>query len=95
MTITIQIGNSDDKLTQKEWSLFVSAVRREIAAMPHTDVHFFGCASAYSQWQNACWVVETWSNVATRNLKKGIQAIRQEFRQDSVAWTQGKTLFIV
>lgn len=93
--ITIQIGNSDDKLTQKEWSNFVRDVADAIDRSA-VVIHFFGAAPNYERWQNAAWVVAPDSRtprpakeIAT--LKERIARIRQLYRQDSVAWTDGET----
>ena len=40
MTVTIQIGNSDNKLTQEEWADFVSAVSNAVSES-EARVHFF------------------------------------------------------
>jgi len=40
-TITIQIGNSDDKLSQASWSEFVERARQLISVHSRV-VHFFG-----------------------------------------------------
>ena len=91
-TITIQIGNSDDKLTQKEWSSFVLHCRDLINASP-VEIHFFGASTGYATWQNAAWVLSlTEDNVAA--LKADFTEIRKLYRQDSVAFTEGETQFI-
>ena len=43
VTATIQIGNSDDKLTQAEWSQFVASVDGHLCVNV-TDTHFRGFA---------------------------------------------------
>ena len=91
-TITIQIGNTDDKLTQKEWSDFAlyigGAITRHAA-----QVHFSGTSGSCAPWQNAAWVfVIEPANVGL--LRELVTSIRAEYRQDSVAWTEGETLFV-
>ena len=54
-TVTIQIGNSDDKLTQKQWANFVNEVRSLIVQTGET--HFDGGSRNDARWQNFCWVV--------------------------------------
>jgi hypothetical protein len=59
--VTVQFGNSDDRLTQREWSELVAAVSRAVNAevLDHGGgLHFFGTAPADAPWQNACWVIE-------------------------------------
>lgn len=91
-TVTIQIGNSDDKLTQKEWGEYVWRVR-EFVRSKATAVHFFGGSVNWAEWQNACWVAEV-PVCRVPDLKAGLSEIGKAFRQDSVAVTVGATEFI-
>lgn len=91
-TVTIQIGNSDDKLSQRQWSNFVSDVDRAIFESP-CDIHFSGFSQPNVEWQNACWVIEI--------LPKDIDALRvdlthwrEKYDQDSLAFTVGETAFV-
>lgn len=91
-TVTIQIGNTDDKLSQREWSEFAMLADKII----HTycrEIHFHGCSNPVAFWQNCAWVV----NCPTDNLKPlaaDLVKLRTMFKQDSVAWTEGETLFL-
>ncbi len=91
-TITIQIGNSDDKLSQSEWASFVMMMRTQI--LDHCDsVHFFGAPANWEAWQNVAWVF-TCDYKKVSSLKTAVATVRAEFHQDSVAWTEGETQFI-
>ena len=90
MTITIQIGNSDDKLTQIEWSNYVSEIQ-DMLVDSGTKIHFFGGSTTWSPWQNVAWVIDT--NEA-QEIAAAVGQIRKKYNQDSVAWTEGSTLFI-
>lgn len=92
-TITIQIGNSDDKLTQAEWSGYHSLVESEIKSMGFS-IHFHGCSHGAEQWQNAAWVIAVEPPNRIEALRSALVEIRGRFRQDSIAWTEGHTLFI-
>ena len=92
MTVTIQIGNSDDKLTQPEWAAYVLAMRNHILTYA-AQVHFFGAPANWERWQNVAWVVEVSEN-NTPGLKQAIEIVRKTFRQESVAWTDGTTELI-
>jgi hypothetical protein len=93
-TITIQIGNSDDKLSQKEWSEYISAVNMEINnSTEYTNIHFFGASASWESWQNACWVFEIEEFLAF-NLRNNLIKIRELYKQNSIAWTEGDTSFI-
>lgn len=89
-TITIQIGNSDDKLTQKEWSMFIKNVD-ELILLWSYRVHFAGFSNPAMRWQNACWVFMI---ANPERIKAELTELGRKFRQDSIAWTEGKTEFI-
>lgn len=55
-TITIQIGNSDNKLSQMEWSAFIKDVVEVVESLASV-VHFYGTSLGDAPWQNAAWVV--------------------------------------
>lgn len=91
-TVCIQIGNSDDKLTQVRWSFFVAHIDDRVKKLA-ARVHFGGYSSPAVPWQNACWVAE----VAVSRLGVLRQLIREAgkaFDQDSVAWLEGLTEFV-
>lgn len=89
-TVTIQIGNSEDRLTQKEWSSFVRHTDHLIRA-DCKEIFFAGPSPSDAPWQNYCWVVEPYDPDA---LREDLTAIRMEFKQHSAAWTEGETRFI-
>ena len=60
MTVVVQIGNSDDKLTQKNWSFFVADVRTAVASVA-TRIHFSSGSPSAQSWQNYCIVAEATS----------------------------------
>ena len=91
-TVTIQIGNSDDKLTQSEWSQYCDEVRDFVNRIAD-EVHFEGYAPSDSKWQNAAFVCVI-SDEQVLKLRGGVSNIRMAYRQDSVAWTEGVTQFI-
>lgn len=96
-TITIQVGNTDDKLSQLKWSQLIGFVRFEINRAIHASgigqVHFFGCSHGDEHWQNACWVVEIGKHGAD-DLRYQIVRVAEEFKQDAIAWTQGETCML-
>ena len=95
-TITIQIGNSDDRLAQAEWAKFcksVDAAIQQITKLCLGSVHFSGMSFGDAPWQNAAWVFNISSKGATR-LKVELIEIKARFNQDAIAWTEGDTNFI-
>ena len=92
MTITLQIGNSDNKLDQEQWSMFVKAIKDRLDHS-HIDIHFSGGSVNSAPWQNWCWVIDI-DMYEYDILKSDILDIRIDFLQDSVSWTEGETKFI-
>lgn len=90
-TVAIQIGNSDDKLTQKQWACFVLELRNLVENMG--QIHFWGASANYEPWQNLCCVAEFYEN-AIHTLKVRLTELRTKYEQDSAAVLIGETQFI-
>ncbi len=90
--IMVSIGNSDNKLTQVEWSEFVQRVDKIIEAH-HAQKHFFGGANTWAAWQNVAWLFEC-ADYMIPSLKTALSDIRSIYRQESVAYLEGETEFI-
>lgn len=88
-TLTVQIGNSDNKLTQTEWAHFVAEVKKIIRNLS-CRIHFQGGSDWDAPWQNACWVCDV-DKVAKRELVLQLSNCRKSFRQESIALTWGDT----
>ena len=91
-TVIIQAGNSDNKLTQQEWSQFVLKLKGRVASYA-LRTHFFGGSSTFEPWQNVAMVVEV-HHIHVELLKSELAEIRAEYNQDSVAVTVGDTIFV-
>lgn len=91
-TVTIQIGNSDNKLTQGEWAHFCEYIRGAISQNVYR-IYFQGGSDWDAPWQNACWVCEV-SPDQVEKLKQELTRWRTAFKQDSVAITFGETEFV-
>lgn len=92
--LTIQIGNSDNKLTQVEWSLYIKDMDALIRAHTRT-VHFSGGSSGDKPWQNWCWFCT--HNLPPEVLEfflSQVTEVRKKYHQNSVAVTIGDTKFI-
>lgn len=91
-TVYISIGNSDDKLSQSEWSSFYaitdSTIRRWADA-----IHGAWLSIPSDPWQNACWCAEIPEDAA-QSLVDELASLTRAFRQDSIAWAEAKTQFI-
>ena len=91
-TVTIIAGNSDNKLSQKDWANLVSHLARVIAVRASAH-EFTGGPDTASPFQNFAWVVRIDDDEAEQ-LRGEIKAIRSHYRQNSVAWISGNTEFI-
>ena len=91
-TVVIQIGNTDNKLTQGEWSNFVHSMHTTIASNVYR-IHFRGGSDWDAPWQNGCWVCEVTPDQVDA-LKASVAACRKAYRQDAAAFTAGQSEFI-
>lgn len=92
-TVVIAIGNSDDKLTQREWASFHEMV--DLAIGRHQS-HRHGAWETWSvaMWQSACWWIEIPTGTAESSLKNVLAKYAAEYRQDSIAWAEATTEFL-
>lgn len=87
MIVYISIGNSDDKLTQLEWSRFViEMLSRVVSVAEHRHGQWFSLP--HTPWQNACWCLEFATAEQVAEAREAATEIRKKYRQDSVAWAQ-------
>jgi len=104
-TIVVQIGNTDDKLTQVQWHNFASDLYKMMEAYS-SDIHFFGFSPADAAWQNCC-IVATIDEVYVRaylewdsldeyvdNLRHKLRFMARGYFQDSIALMVGETEFV-
>jgi hypothetical protein len=91
-TITIQVGNTDNKLTQQEWSEFVKSVDVQMGQHP---VHFRGGSSPDAPWQNYCWVIGVTAKFfRPEDFRNILRHLAKKYKQDSIAYTTGETEFL-
>jgi hypothetical protein len=91
-TAVIQIGNSDNKLSQNMWAHFVASMRHEIECSVYR-IHFQGGSDWDAPWQNACWVCEVRPE-QIEPLREAVAKVRGQYDQDSAAVVFGDTEFI-
>lgn len=91
-TITLQIGNSDDKLSQRDWSYFVNEIDHylNVTMSRYITIHFSGSSHSYAPWQNFCWVFQKLNDEIEQyvldNIKSQIVIFAKEkYRQHSIA----------
>jgi len=91
-TVTIQIGNSDNKLRQVQWADFIEAVEK-LLSKTAVVIHFAGGSDPRASWQNFCWVIEI-PPERMPQFKASLLFVGSAFFQDSIAVTEGETLFV-
>lgn len=92
-TIYITIGNSDDKLLQREWASF-SAEVFELLNETATEIHGQWFSAPDSPYQNACIcaVIESYDE---EDLRAELAALGTKFRQESIMWVEAReTVFL-
>lgn len=95
MTIHVAIGNSDNRLTQEEWSNYF----HEVDLLVHSSApHVYGTwlSPSESPYQNACWGFELpheayWNR---DSVQVCLREIAGRYRQDSVSWNESDTQFL-
>lgn len=90
MLVSVMAGNSDNKLTQREWSNFVNELSNLLAGH-QTARHFFGGSPTWTPWQNVCFVCEV---VEIEPLIEPLKACREKYQQDSVCVLAGEARFV-
>lgn len=91
-TACVLIGNSDNKLSQIEWSYFISAVYETLVRFCK-QMHFRGYSPSDSSYQNACWVFTIDPN-EIQDMREALSPIGKEFNQDSIAIVIVNTEFV-
>jgi hypothetical protein len=84
VTVYISIGNSDDKLTQAEWSAFALDLAAEVASVGH--LHGSWASQPLSPWQNACWCVEYPGEKEAAAARATAAVIGRKYQQESISW---------
>lgn len=91
----VSIGNSDDKLTQKEWADFVADVDRIFAThYPEVHVHGRWFSAPDVEWQSACWAIEYRAISASASLRSLLRTVTATYRQESIAWADATTTLL-
>jgi hypothetical protein len=88
----IQIGNSDDKLTQMRWSEFVHDIQEALPGLTE-GIHFGGGSPANAPWQNYCWCVVVEENLLFA-LRDMLHVMCRRYQQESIALIVGDTEFL-
>ena len=91
-TVTILIGNSDNKLAQDVWKDFCNDVHTSSENWSR-EIHFSAPSVGWADWQNACWVMLV-EDFNVPQLRERMIELRKRYRQNSLAFVVGDTEFI-
>ena len=92
LTHVVSIGNTDDKLTQAEWSKFCAEVNALVKAYGK-NVYFVGYTGPAQPYQSATFVLEPWDG-DEKFFLKALMGILVAYRQQSAAVVIGETEFV-
>jgi hypothetical protein len=87
ITVYVSIGNSDDKLTQERWALYVMRVR-DLLRRHANQIHGEWYSAPDAGYQNACFCIVLRDSDLAEMVKMRLTEIREDYRQDSVAWAE-------
>ena len=96
-TMTILIGNSDNKLSQQDWSDFVTELKILCRTLVPTEneIYFMGGSNSEEDIQNYAIVLSTKNIIFNLNsFYKDLRELRLKYLQESVAVIEGKSKFI-
>lgn len=91
-TVYISIGNSDNKLSQEDWSCYAQEVDFDIRNEAAT-VHGEWYSLPNANWQNACWCIEIPED-RIDGLKSELRFRASQYEQESIAWAPANTEFL-
>lgn len=95
MAVYIAIGNSDNRLTQEQWSNYFHEVDLLVhSSVPH--VHGTWLSPSESPYRNACWGFEVredgyWDR---HRFVYVLREIAGRYGQESIAWNESETVFL-
>lgn len=83
---TVTIGNSDNKLTQQEWSAFCLEVRVAVESYA-TKVHFQGWSQPDARWQNMCTTFDIDERINLDMVRRRLARLASHYSQEAIAFT--------
>jgi hypothetical protein len=92
VSVAVLIGNTDNKLTQAEWSVFCQDVRDVLASLS-TVKHFSGGSDWDAPWQTGCFVVAM-TRCNFEKLPTGLLPLVNKYRQDAIAVFGGEVKLV-
>lgn len=90
LTIHVAIGNSDNKLTQRQWFNFHHDTHRAIEAAA-IEIYGAWVSPSTSPYQNAGWAFRTIDDNYRNRLRGWLSELAEQYEQDSIAWNESIT----
>lgn len=97
MIVYVSIGNSDDKLSQKDWAGFVADVHDALWGNQRSRasvLHGAWLSRSDSPFQNACWCVEYGDSekgiLAALSARQRLTWAGKAYMQNTVTWAEVK-----
>lgn len=91
-TVHLAIGNSDDKLTQRDWHRYVRDVQ-ELIVKRSARVHGVWFSLPDSEYQNFCIASEMPDEVLS-DVRSLLADLRKRYGQDSIALNVSETEYV-
>lgn len=91
-TVHAAIGNSDDKLSQSDWSRYIDEFQR-VMTIASRVIHGQWYSEPRSVFQNACMSIEVDVDKLD-SLKVNLGRLRNKYDQDSIALNVSETEFV-
>lgn len=92
-TLYISIGNSDDKLTQKEWSEYCAELLFIVESGMMERTYGVWYSAPDSKFQSMCVAVEC-PQERVMDLRFHLSELCKKYRQDSIALSYGQTTLL-
>lgn len=90
--VYVSIGNSDDKLSQQQWSQFCLRLSTEVRQLVD-DVFGEWYSAPDAPYQNMCMGFMVAMH-RVESMKAALERMRVEFGQDSIVWAPAVPMFL-
>jgi hypothetical protein len=93
LIVHVAIGNSDNKLTQRQWFNFHHDTHRAIESAA-SEIHGAWVSPSTSPYQNAGWAFLVIDDGYRNRLRGWLSELAEQYEQDSIAWNESATELI-
>lgn len=93
ITVHAAIGNSDDKLSQQDWSEYVHEFQQAMQSLTR-EVYGVWFSAPDSVYQNCCIAAGVTTPDMTAALRDALVKLRHKYGQESIAMNISSTEFV-